>query len=69
MGNATKDKVNTSDVGVIMAEIINITIIECLRKRRINPTDNMPSLAINQHKTGNSNTIPIKTLIISNVPI
>ena len=64
MGNAAKVKVNTSDVGVITAEIIRITIIECLRKRLMNPADNMPSLPNSQHSTGSSNTIPIKHSII-----
>ncbi len=69
IGNATNERVNMSDVGVMMAEIIRITMTECLRKRLMNPADNMPSLPSSQHYTGSSNTMPIRIHIIINVPI
>lgn len=69
MGNATTDNVNMSDVGVIMAAIINMAIMACLRKRFINPADNISSFANSQQSTGSSNRIPIHAHISSKVSI
>lgn len=66
---ATSNKVNISDVGVMIAAITSMTTIACRRKRLIKAEERIPSLPRSQHKTGNSNRIPISKVIIVSVSI
>lgn len=69
MGNDTSIRVKMSEVGVIMAAIISITTIACLRYLRMNAEDRNPIFANNHASTGISNTMPMDRHININVLI
>lgn len=67
IGNATNDRVNTSEVGVIIAATTRIIIIACFRYLRIKLADSNPNLANSHERIGISKTSPIASDMVISV--
>ena len=67
IGNATIRSVKASVVGVIIAAITKMATMACLRHIRITEALRSPILPKSQLTTGSSKTIPITSVIVSNV--
>ena len=65
MGSTTSESVNTSEVGVIIADTASIITMACLRYLRINSADRNPNLANSHESIGISKTMPIARHIIT----
>lgn len=65
MGSATSESVNTSEVGVIIADTASIITMACLRYLRINSADRSPNLANIHESIGISKTTPMARHIIT----
>ena len=67
MGNDTSSRVNTSDVGVMIAAMARILTMAWRRYRRMKVAEIKLNLASNQHRMGISKTMPIIKFIIISV--
>ena len=66
IGNATNDKVNTSEVGVITATT-RMTTMACLRYLRMKSAERNPNFANNHDRIGISKTNPIANDMVISV--
>lgn len=67
IGNATNDRVNTSEVGVIMAATTRMITMACLRYLRMKSAERKPNFANSHESIGISKTNPIASDMVISV--